>query len=138
MPPMDNRPFSMLKTEVVGNGRKMPKQILSDQRVQGGRKIHHSLPEVGEWVGVFPTTHCAPYPLNNIRPTFRPPMIDDTIESLRGRLTLAQREITLLRSCVSENIRLRNAIQKELIEELAKAHREVAELKIKTANTTDQ
>lgn len=62
----------------------------------------------------------------------------DTIESLRGRLTLAQREITMLRSCVAENIRLRNAIQKELTEELANAHREISELKQRIATTTEQ
>ena len=65
-------------------------------------------------------------------------MTNDTIESLRGRLTLAQREITVLRASVADEMRLRKAIQKELTEELAKAHAEIAALKIKTATTTDQ
>lgn len=62
----------------------------------------------------------------------------DTIESLRGRLTLAQREITLLRSCVADEIRLRKAIQKELTEELVKAHAEIAALKVRLSTITDE
>ena len=62
----------------------------------------------------------------------------DTIESLRGRLTLAQREINVLRACVVDEIRLRKAIQKDLTEELAKAVSEVAALKLRLSTITDQ
>lgn len=62
----------------------------------------------------------------------------DTIESLRGRLTLAQREINVLRACVADEMRLRKSIQKDLTEELARTHAEVAALKLRLSTITDE
>lgn len=61
-------------------------------------------------------------------------MTNDTIESLRGRLTLAQREAELLRVTLAAEVDLgqRRASEIEALK------REVASLRQRIATTTDQ
>ena len=61
-------------------------------------------------------------------------MTNDTIESLRGRLTLAQREAELLRVTLAAEVDL----GQRRASEIESLKREVASLRQRIATTTDQ